>query len=62
MNSCFVIVLVWAALIAPAFAQEKKAPTLDELVAKNIEAKGGATALAALQSLKLSGKMLVQQG
>jgi hypothetical protein len=41
MHSRFVIVLVSAALMAPAFAQEKKAPTLDELVAKNIEAKGG---------------------
>lgn len=62
MPSRFVIIFVSAALIAPAFAQEKKAPTLDELVAKNIEAKGGANALAALQSLKLSGKLLVQQG
>jgi hypothetical protein len=62
MHSRFVIILVSAALIMPAFAQEKKSPTLDELVAKNIEAKGGANALGALQSLKLTGKMLVQQG
>ena len=59
----FVIVLVSVALIAPAgFAQDKNAPTADELVAKNIEAKGGASALHDLQSLRLSGKMLVQQG
>jgi len=32
------------------------------LVAKNIEAKGGATALHDLQSLRLTGKLLVQQG
>src|SRR5437870_13280672 len=51
------------ALISPsAETQDQKTPTLDELVAKNIEAKGGADALRALQSLKLTGKMLVQQG
>jgi len=63
MHSHFILFLVGAALIATAgFAQEQKAPTLDELVTKNIEAKGGADALHALQSLKLTGKMLVQQG
>jgi hypothetical protein len=63
MKLRFAIILISAALIAPAgFTQEQKPPTLDELVAKNIEAKGGADALRALQSLKLTGKMLVQQG
>src|SRR5438105_13036865 len=63
MSLHFAIILISAALIAPAgFTQEQKPPTLDELVAKNIEAKGGADALRALQSLKLTGKMLVQQG
>src|SRR2546430_14650702 len=63
MSLRFAIILISAALIAPAgFTQEQKPPTLDELVAKNIEAKGGADALHALQSLKLTGKMLVQQG
>ena len=58
-----VILLISVALIAAAgFAQDKNAPTLDELVSKNIEAKGGADALRALQSLTLTGKMLVQQG
>lgn len=51
------------ALISPAAeTQDQKAPTLDELVAKNIEAKGGAEALRALQSLKLNGKMIVNEG
>jgi hypothetical protein len=45
-----------------AAAETEKAPTLDELVAKNIEAKGGADALKALQSLKLSGKLIVNEG
>src|SRR4029453_2225711 len=57
------IIVVLAALIASvSFAEEKNTPTADELVSKNIEAKGGADVLRALQSLKLTGKMLVQQG
>jgi hypothetical protein len=44
------------------FAQDKSQPTVDDLVSKNVEAKGGADALHALQSLRLNGKMLVQQG
>jgi len=63
MHLCSVISLLFAALIAPEiFAQDKSQPTVDELVAKNIEAKGGATALHDLQSLRLTGKMLVQEG
>src|SRR5438132_8264351 len=63
MHLRFVISLILAALIAPKiFAQDKSQPTVDELVAKNIEAKGGATALHDLQSLRLTGKLLVQQG
>src|SRR5213594_2064345 len=58
-----VISLIFAALISPIiFAQDKTQPTADELVAKNIEAKGGTTALHDLQSLRLTGKLLVQQG
>lgn len=62
MHLRFVIALVSAALIAPALAQDLKGPTLDELVTKNIEAKGGSDALHALQSVRLTGKMLVNQG
>src|SRR5213595_1474719 len=36
--------------------------TVDTLVAKNSEAKGGAQALAAVTSLKLQGKMVVNDG
>jgi hypothetical protein len=54
------IILVVAALNAPAiFAQDKSQPTVDELVAKNIEAKGGATVLNNLQTLRATGKLLV---
>lgn len=63
MRLRFVIVLVSTALIAAkGFAQDKNQPTVDELVSKNIEAKGGADALHALQSLRLSGKLLVNEG
>ena len=65
MHLLSTILLISAAFIASvslSLAQDKNAPTADELVSKNIEAKGGADALRALQSLKLTGKMLVQQG
>lgn len=63
MHLRFLISLIPAALIPfIAFAQDKSQPTADELVAKNIEAKGGDSALRDLQSLRLSGKLLVQQG
>ncbi len=63
MHLRFVISLIFAALITPEiFGQDKSEPTVDELVAKNIEAKGGATALHDLQSLRLTGKLLVQFG
>jgi hypothetical protein len=63
MHLRLIISFVSAALTVTAgFAQDKNASTVDELVSKNIEAKGGADALHALQSLRLSGTMLVQQG
>ena len=67
MRLRFVIFFVAAALAAPAVnAQDPKQltvrETVDSLVAKNIQAKGGADALRALQSLRLKGKMLVDQG
>src|SRR5438876_8681255 len=59
----FPLILVAAAFITPArCVQAQKAPSVDELVAKNIEAKGGTDALRALQCLRLSGKLLVNQG
>jgi hypothetical protein len=49
-------------MASPLGAQELKPITVDALVAKNIEAKGGADALRAVQSLRLKGRMLVNQG
>jgi hypothetical protein len=58
-----IILFTPAALIAAAaFAEEKSQLTVDQLVAKNIEAKGGAGPLHDLQTLRLTGKMLVQEG
>src|SRR2546423_264215 len=63
MHSRLIFPFIFGALIASvAFGQDKSQPTVDELVSKNIEAKGGATALHDLQSLRLTGKLLVQQG
>ena len=60
MHLRFVISLIVAALSTPAiFAQGTNQPTVDELVAKNIEAKGGATALDNLRTLRSTGKLLV---
>ena len=49
-------------MAANALAQSPRPPTVDELVAKNVEAKGGATALQALKSVRFTGKLLVNQG
>src|SRR5437588_2117173 len=51
-----------ALISASAETQDQKTPTLEELVTKNTEAKGGADALRALQSLKLTGKLIVDEG
>jgi hypothetical protein len=44
------------------FGQDDKGVTTDQLVSKNIEAKGGASALQGLKTLKLSGKLLANDG
>jgi len=63
MYSRLTIVSVASALAVTAVcAQDKPQLTVDELVAKNVGAKGGADALRALQSICLNGKMLVNEG
>jgi hypothetical protein len=63
MNRKILTLLTAAVLAVPlAHAQESKQMTVDQLVSKNVEAKGGAEALRALQSVKLTGKLLVNQG
>ena len=63
MTLRFTFLLLLAATV-PAFAQERiPTPlTLDQIVAKNVAAKGGVNALQALKSLKLSGRVLVRGG
>ena len=60
MSLLFLVPFISAALFASAlFAQDKSQPSVDELVAKNLEAKGGAAALNNLQTLRATGKLLV---
>ena len=59
MHLRLLIALIVAAFLPSIFAQGTNQPTVDELVAKNIEAKGGATALNNLQTLRATGKLLV---
>ena len=56
------IYLACALLAQASFAQEAKPPTVDDLVAKNIKAKGGPEALLALKSVRLTGKLLINDG
>lgn len=61
-----VIFVAGSFVAAGLYAQDPKPisvkETVDTLVTKNTEAKGGAQALSAVQSLRLSGKMVVNNG
>src|SRR5438874_7766795 len=61
-----VVLMAGSFVAAGLYAQELKPipvkETVDTLVAKNTDAKGGAQALAAVLSLRLSGKMVVNNG
>jgi hypothetical protein len=57
--------LSWLFLALPLCALTAgavSAPTLEQLVAQNIEARGGIAALEGMQSLKIQGKLLIQGG
>jgi hypothetical protein len=67
MKTRFVIALIAGSLIATGLYGQDPKPltvreTVDSLVAKNTEAKGGAEALRSVQTLRLQGKMIVNQG
>ena len=55
-------VLLFGSLLCGLAARAVSAPTLEQLVAQNIEARGGAAALEAMKSLKIQGKLLIQDG
>jgi hypothetical protein len=59
---CTLLLAVAALLASRLLAQNSPPLTVDQLVAKNIEAKGGAAALKALKSIRATGKMLVNGG
>jgi len=59
LTTVFIVCAVTASAVC---AQNKPQLTVDEIVAKNLAAKGGADALHALQTVRLTGKMLVNEG
>ena len=62
MHLRFLIPFIFMAFGSEVYAQQKSQPTVDELTTKNSEAKGGTAAIRSLQTLRFSGKMLVQEG
>ena len=64
MNLRFTSVLFAGLLVqSTIYAQSPvPSPTVDELVAKNLEAKGGAAALEAIKTIRFEGRLLVNQG
>jgi hypothetical protein len=56
------IICSCAMIAASGSIHAAKIWTVDELVDKNIEARGGITAIRAMKSLKLTGKLLLNQG
>ena len=57
------IFITSALLISTARAQTPAfSPSVDDLVAKNIEAKGGAAALRSIQTIRFEGRTVVNQG
>jgi hypothetical protein len=64
MHSRFSLILVASLLLHSISHAQTPAPTMtvDQLVAKNIEAKGGAAALDAIKTIRFEGRLLVNQG
>ena len=64
MHLRFSLLFVAGLLLHPAIHAQTPAPspTVDELVAKNLEAKGGQAALEAIKTIRFEGRLLVNQG
>src|SRR5262245_36639894 len=65
LRSKLTVLAALALLAAPVAAEEatqKPLPTVDEIVAKYVQAVGGRDKLKAVQSMKMTGKMILGQG
>ena len=64
MNLRFAFLFIVSAFLISSVAAQSPAPSpsIDDLVAKNIEAKGGAAALKAIETIRFEGRMVVNQG
>ncbi len=64
MKLRFSLFLLTGLLLLPALHAQSPSstPTVDELVAKNLEAKGGAAALEEIKTIRFEGKALLNQG
>jgi hypothetical protein len=64
MKSLCALILLVIPLVAPVVDAQTSAPppSIEELVTKNIEAKGGDAALNAIQTVRFEGKLIVNQG
>ncbi len=63
MFSRFLVFLFITALAGPGLRAQSSPPlTVDQLVAKNIEAKGGPAAVHGMKSVRFTGKMIINGG
>lgn len=53
---------IFLALLALGAAAQDAGPTLDEIIQKSIEARGGADKIKAIQTVKLTGRMVLMGG
>ncbi len=64
MHSRFILLFLAGISLIPAVQAQTPSPvpTVDDLVAKNIQAKGGQAALDAIKTIRFEGRLLINQG